>query len=86
MAVEKRSSRIANYILQLLAIGLAVLFGIYTALSYIVSKESLQQTQIANQLSLISFCTSDTSVSPAFFASRSYEPATTYKVIITAIN
>ena len=46
----------SNYILQLLAIGLAVLFGVYTAISYPVAKDSLQQAEIANQLSLLSFC------------------------------
>jgi hypothetical protein len=46
----------SNYILQLLAIGLAVLFGFYTAISYPLAKDSLQQAEIANQLSLLSFC------------------------------
>jgi hypothetical protein len=50
----------ANYILQLLAIGLTVLFGVYTAISYPRTKASLQQAEIANQLSLLSFCSLQT--------------------------
>jgi hypothetical protein len=60
---EKGRISAANFVLQLLAIGLAVLFGVYTALAYPLSKSSLQQAQIANQLSLLSFCTSSGNVS-----------------------
>jgi hypothetical protein len=59
---EKSNTSVANFVLQLLAIGLAVLFGVYTALGYSLSKSSLQQAQIANQLTLLSFCTSDANV------------------------
>jgi hypothetical protein len=60
---ERRSSPVTNYVLQLLGIGLVVIFGVYQALSYVVAKESIQQAQIANQLTLLSFCTSGTTVS-----------------------
>ena len=46
----------ANYILHLLAIGFTALFSVYTAISYPLTKDFLQQAEIANQLSLLSFC------------------------------
>ncbi|KAH8667660.1 hypothetical protein BGZ60DRAFT_528950 [Tricladium varicosporioides] len=57
---ERSKVSVANFVLQLLAIGLAVLFGVYTALAYPLTKSSLQQAQIANQLTLLSLCASDT--------------------------
>lgn len=60
MANDKNQSPWVNYFLQLLAIGLAVLFGVYAILSYPLSKSSVQQAEIANQLSLLSFCSSQT--------------------------
>lgn len=60
---EKSKTSVANFVLQLLAIGLAVLFGVYTALTYPLSKGSLQHAQIANQLTLLSFGMSGGNVS-----------------------
>jgi hypothetical protein len=55
---SKKAQKNFNVVLQLLLLWIAGLFGYYTALSYYVSAEALDQAVLTNQISLAIFCQS----------------------------
>ena len=57
-SVATKMQTILNGACQLLAMSLAVLFGVYTMLSFYAAKAAYQQSLVANQIALLAYCRS----------------------------
>jgi hypothetical protein len=73
MAQDSKLQIVFNVGAQLLGIGLAVLFGAYTVLSYFATTSALQQAILSNQLALTIFC--QTTVSLGVLARTGSSPS-----------